>query len=230
MDTGIDLEELTNALYLSSPALPIGAYSYSQGLEAAIEAKIVRSEMEAGEWILHGLRELIGPGEGAVVAWQHRFWTGSNFAEMQRLNAWFLASRETTELRQETEQMGWSLTRIALSLKWAVEKSRQKLASLPSIAFPTAFAFAAVANNLSLRAAVTAFCFNWTENQVGAALKIVPLGQESGQRLLQQIRPEISNVVKKTICVAIDDIVAFAPMLAILSSRHETQAFRVFRS
>src|ERR1700745_520387 len=113
MDAGIDLEQLINALYLSSPALPIGAYSYSQGIEAAVEANIVHSETEVGEWILDGLREIVGPGEAAAVAWQHRFWTAKQFIEMQRLNAWFLTSRETAELRQETEQMGWSLTRMA---------------------------------------------------------------------------------------------------------------------
>jgi urease accessory protein len=230
MDTRIDLEQLTNALYLSSPALPIGAYSYSQGLEAAIDANIVRSEVEIAEWIFHGLQELIGPGEGAVVAWQHRFWTEHDFVEMRRLNAWFLASRETAELRQETEQMGWSLARIALSLTWADEQSRENLGGLPAVAFPTAFAFAAVANSLSLGTTLAAHSFSWAENQVSVALKTVPLGQESGQRLLQQIRPEIPKVVKKALGIDREEIVAFAPMLAILSSRHETQAFRVFRS
>jgi urease accessory protein len=176
------------------------------------------------------LREIVGPGEAAAVAWQHRFWTAKQFAEMQRLNAWFLTSRETAELRQETEQMGWSLTRIALALAWADELSRRELADLHAVAFPTAFAFAAVGNSLSLSATLAAFCFNWVENQVSAALRAVPLGQESGQRLLQQIRPEIPRTVEKAICVDRDGIVAFAPMLAILSSRHEAQAFRIFRS
>ena len=230
MDTGIDLEQLINALYLSSPALPIGAYSYSQGFEAAVEANIVHSETEVGEWILDGLREIVGPGEAAAVAWQHRFWTTKQFVEMQRLNAWFLTSRETAELRQETEQMGWSLTRIAVSLNWADELSRQELSNLAAIAFPTAFAFAAMANALSIDTALAAFCFSWVENQVGAALRCVPLGQESGQRLLRQIRPEIPKVVEKAIRVDRDEIVTFAPMLGIFSSRHETQAFRMFRS
>jgi len=138
MDTSIDLEQLINALYLSSPALPIGAYSYSQGFEAAVDANVVHSEMEVGEWILAGLREIVAPGEAATVAWQYRFWTGQKFAEMQQLNAWFLTSRETAELRQETEQMGWSLARIALSLNWADELNRQQLSSLVAVAFPTA--------------------------------------------------------------------------------------------
>jgi urease accessory protein len=126
--------------------------------------------------------------------------------------------------------MGWSLARIASSLAWTDNQSRQELANLTPIAFPTAFAFAAVANSLSLSTALAAFCFNWAENQVTAALRTVPLGQESGQRLLQRVRPTIPKVVEKTICVGRDGIVAFAPMLAILSSRHETQAFRLFRS
>jgi len=230
MDTRIDLEQLINALYLSSPALPIGAYSYSQGFEAAVDANVVHGEMEVGEWILAGLREIVGPGEAATVAWQYRFWVGKKFAEMQQLNAWFLTSRETAELRQETEQMGWSLARIALSLNWADEPSRQQLSSLVAVAFPTAFAFAAEANGLSIGSTLAAFCFSWVENQVSAALRGVPLGQESGQRLLRQIRPEIPKVVEKAIGVGRDQIVTFAPMLAIFSSRHETQSFRMFRS
>jgi urease accessory protein len=225
-----NLAQVINALYLGSPALPIGAYSYSQGFEAAIDAKILPSEKEVGEWILDGLREIVGPGEAATVAWQHRFWTGNNFADMQRLNSWFLTSRETAELRQETEQMGWSLARIALSLDWSDKLSRQHLSELVAVAFPTAFAFAAVANGLSIGTTLTVFCFSWAEHQVSAALRGIPLGQESGQRLLQQIRPEIPMVVEKAIGVDRDEIVTFAPMLGILSSRHETQAFRIFRS
>ena len=230
MDTGIDLEQLTNALYLGSPALPIGSYSYSQGLEAAIDAKIISGEAEVAEWIVHGLKEIIGPGEAAALAWQHRYWTDRNFDGVERLNAWFLASRETAELRLETEQMGWSLTRIALGLGWADQLSRGALSDLSRVAFPTAFAFAGVANRLSIGTTLAAFCFNWTENQVNAALKTVPLGQESGQRLLQRVRPEIPGIVEKALCVGKEEIVTFAPMLAILSSRHESQAFRIFRS
>jgi len=126
--------------------------------------------------------------------------------------------------------MGWSLTRIAVSLNWADELSRQELSNLAAIAFPTAFAFAAMANALSIDTALAAFCFSWVENQVGAALRCVPLGQESGQRLLRQIRLEIPKVVEKAIRVDRDEIVTFAPMLGIFSSRHETQAFRMFRS
>jgi urease accessory protein len=230
MNNSLDLEQLTNALYLASPALPIGAYSYSQGLEAAIAANIIADEKDVLEWIFDGLQAIIAPGEAATVAWQHRFWTQKNFAEMKRLNDWFLASRETAELRQESEQMGWSLARIAFSLTWGDTLSHQNLASLPAVAFPTAFAFAAVVNGLSVSTALAAFCFNWAENQVTAALKAVPLGQDGGQRLLNRVRPEIPKTVEKAMCIGRDKIVSFAPMLAILSSRHESQAFRVFRS
>jgi urease accessory protein len=230
MTNTIDLEQLTNALYLGSPALPIGSYSYSQGLEAAIETQIISGEAGVAEWIVDGLKEIIGPGEAAALAWQHRHWTEGDFDGVQRLNAWFLASRETAELRLETEQMGWSLTRIALALGWRDKLSQNALSGLSAVAFPTAFAFAGVANKLSISTTLAAFCFSWTENQINAALKAVPLGQESGQRLLQRVRPEIAGVVEKALCVGKEEIVTFAPMLAILSSRHENQPFRIFRS
>jgi urease accessory protein len=229
-DTRIDLEQLTTALYLGSPALPIGSYSYSQGLESAIDGQIVGSEADAVEWILHGLREIVGKGEAVALAWQHRYWSDRRFAEVRRLNDWFLATRETAELRQETEQIGWAITQIALALPWADSLSRRILADLPAIAFPTGFAFASVANHLPIGAALTAFCFSWVENQINVALKAVPLGQQSGQRLIQRIRPEIPAVVEKALHAGREEILTFAPMLAILSSRHETQAFRIFRS
>jgi urease accessory protein len=230
MDPLIDLAELTTALHLGSPAFPIGSYSYSQGLENAIDNQIVRSQSDVAEWVRHGLREVIGPGEAAALAWQYRYWVSGSFEEVLRLNAWFLATRETAELRQETEQMGWAIARIALSLSWADELSRRTLADLPAVAFPTGFSFASVANSLSIGATLITFCFSWIENQVNAALKAVPLGQQSGQQLIQRIRPEIPNVVEKALRIGREDIVTFAPMLAILSSRHETQAFRMFRS
>jgi urease accessory protein len=230
MDTRINLAELTAALHLGSPAFPVGSYSYSQGLENAIDSRIVRNESDVAEWVCHGLREVIGPGEAAALAWQYRYWASGNFEEVLRLNAWFLATRETAELRQETEQMGWAIGRIALSLSWADELSRRTLADLPSVAFPTGFSFASVANGLSIGATLIAFCFSWIENQINAAQKAVPLGQQSGQRLIQRIRPEIPSVVEKVLCIGREEIVTFAPILAILSSRHETQAFRMFRS
>jgi urease accessory protein len=230
MDTRIDLEQLATALHLGSPALPIGSYSYSQGLESAIESQILSSESDVAEWICDGLREIIGPGEAAVLAWLHRYWTNKSFDEIRRLNTWFLVTRETAELRQETEQLGWAIARIGLALSWADELSRRTLADLAVVAFPTGFAFASVANNLSIGATLVTFCFNWIENQINVALKAVPLGQQCGQRLIQRLRPEISNVVEKALGISREEIVTFAPMLGILSSRHETQAFRIFRS
>ena len=199
---------LARLLQLASPALPVGAYSYSQGLEAAVEAGIVRDAESAERWIGDVLEFSVAPMEGAVVLAQM---AGENLNEM------FLASRETAELRAETLQMGYSLCRLLGEL--GTEDVPQG-----EVAFPVAFAFAAKAWAIEPQEAVQAYLWSWVENQVMAALKAVPLGQTAGQRMLLALGEKISTLEIE------DELRNFAPGLAVLSSRHETQYSRLFRS
>jgi urease accessory protein len=224
------IAELTALLHLASPALPIGAFSYSQGLEAAIEAQLITDADSACAWIKSGLSNVLARGELPFIAHQIERWRAHDTAALIDANHEFLASRESAELRRETEQMGWSLRQLCASLEWGDAERRATLASIAPIAQPTAFAFAAFAHDAASDAALAAYAFSWVENQAMAALKAVPLGQLAGQRIIVALREPIDAAVRHALGTSPDDVNTFAPQLGILSARHESQYSRLFRS
>jgi urease accessory protein len=208
---------LAKLLQLASPTLPVGAYSYSGGLEAAIEAGVVTDAATAERWIGDVLEHSVARMEGPVLL---RFLQQGISRE---LNERFLASRETAELRAETVQMGYSLNRLLKDLG-AGEVPVEE----PS--FPAAFAHAAAHWKIEPRQALQAYLWAWVENQVMAALKAVPLGQTDGQRMLLRLGDRVSAQALKAAALKDDELCNFTPGLAMLSSRHETQYSRLFRS
>ena len=251
---GPDPAGLVALLQLASPALPIGGFSYSQGLEAAIDAGVVGDAATAARWIAAGL-DVLSRGEAVLLVRQWQAWTEGDLAAVVQNNRTLLALRETAELRLETEQMGASLARLAGELQWGEAAARSHLLSMQPVALPTAYAYAASALRVDGQACAAAWLYGWTENQVAAALKAVPLGQVAGQRILDGLRTGIAHAASHAVraahaqaaahvaqdaatqpCTgedrprADDGLSTFAPMLAILSSRHETQYSRLFRS
>ncbi|VXC32648.1 Urease accessory protein UreF [Burkholderia sp. 8Y] len=222
--------ELTALLHLASPALPIGAFSYSQGLEAAIEHGFIRDADTTREWIASGLANVLARGELPFIAHQMQRWRAHDAASLAQANDEYIASRESAELRRETEQMGWSLAQLCASLEWGDAARRQTLAAMKPVAQPTAFAFAAYAHNAAPDAALAAYAFSWVENQAAAALKAVPLGQLAGQRIIVALRGPIDDAVARALATSPEHINTFAPQLGILSARHESQYSRLFRS
>lgn len=205
MTTSID----PRLLQLASPTLPVGAYSYSGGLEAAIEAGLVEDAASAQRWIgdvlEHSVLKMEAPLLLKMIERPDAVW-----------NEQLLASRETAELRAETVQMGYSLNRLLPEL--GVEPCPYEEPS-----FPAAYAEAARAWGIPARQALTAYLWAWLENQVMAAVKAVPLGQTDGQKMLLALGAKLQEVDEK-------EPGNFAPGLAILSSLHETQYSRLFRS
>jgi urease accessory protein len=205
-------------LQLASPALPVGAYSYSGGLEAAVEAGIVKDAASAQQWISDVLDFSIGRMEAPILLRAMKRPEGS-----KEWNELFLASRETAELRAETVQMGFSLNKLLPEL--GVHK-----VEIEEVSFPIAFAQAAASWNIAPEAALTAYLWSWIENQVMAAIKAVPLGQTAGQKMLLHLGSRIEETVGQASAIQDDELGNFAPGLAILSSQHETQYSRLFRS
>lgn len=222
--------ELTALLHLASPALPIGAFSYSQGLEAAIEHGLVRDGDSARDWIESGLTQVLARGELPFLAHQIERWRVHDAAALAGADEEFLASRESAELRRETQQMGWSLAQLCASLEWGDADRRSTLNALKPLSQPTAFAFAAYAHDVTPESALAAYAFSWVENQAAAALKAVPLGQLAGQRIIVALRDPIDRAVTRALATSPHDINTFAPQLGILSARHESQYSRLFRS
>jgi urease accessory protein len=214
-------------LQLASPALPVGAYSYSQGLEAAVEAGIIRDAATAGRWIGDVLALSVLGMEAPLLLRLVAAWESSDEAAVRRWNDELVASRETAELRAETLQMGYSLRRLVRSL--GVEGA-PRLDAFEELAYPAAFAFAVAAWRINAHEALAAYLFAWIENQVLAAVKTVPLGQTEGQRMLLDLAQRIEGAVESAAALGDDDLSNLAPGLALLSARHETQYSRIFRS
>jgi len=214
---------LARLLQLASPVLPVGAYSYSQGLEAAIEAGIVHDAASAERWIGDVLGYSLARMEGPVLLRLCAAWRADDAAAAARWNSLFLAARETAELRAETAQMGYSLAKLLPELGL----TRIPLAE-PS--FPAAFAFAVAAWKIDPHEALVAYLWSWIENQVLAAVKAVPLGQTDGQRLLLSLGGRLEEIASCAARLDDDSLGNFAPGLAVLSSWHETQYSRLFRS
>lgn len=224
---------LTALLQLASPALPIGGFSYSQGLEAAIAHGLVADADGAAGWIADALSMMLGPAEAPVWVLQHRHWQAMDIEALSEWNTWFLCSRESRELRLETEQMGWSLAQLIDRMQWGSADLRQALQRIRPLALPTAYPAAACALGLDGEDGLTAYLFAWAENQVAAALKAVPLGQMAGQRILTQLHEPVAAVVREAIRRADAqpaELSTFAPQFGLLSARHETQYSRLFRS
>jgi urease accessory protein len=216
-------------LQLASPALPIGAYSYSQGLEWAVESAAVRDAASAQAWIGDLLSAVLPYGE-APLLWRLLHTAGNDWPAFHRWNAWFRASRETAELQAETLQMGVSLAKLARELGWLDAAAREALPAAAPISLPAAFALAARGAGLAPDDALTAYLWSWLENQVLAAIKLLPLGQVAGQRMLLALGAAIPATVARATALDDDDIASFAPGLALASARHESQYSRLFRS
>jgi urease accessory protein len=224
------IPQLTRLLQLASPALPVGAFSYSQGLESAVEAGIVRDAASAQRWIGDVLAFSLARMEAPVLLRLIAAWQAHDNAAITHWNALFLASREAAELRAETAQMGYSLARLLPNLIEASASNLAQLAALEEIAYPTAYACAVTQWEIDSSQALIAYLWSWLENQVMAALKAVPLGQTDGQKILLTLGGRIAEIAEQSAQIADDALGNLAPGLALLASRHETQYSRLFRS
>lgn len=221
---------LLTLTWLASPALPVGGFSYSEGLEAAVEAGRVHGEAGTRAWLLDQLQLNLLPSDLAVLAKAFAAWRRDDAATAAELNAWVCSARESAELRQQTQQTGRSL------VEWLKNRTPDdpRLAVLAALApaptWPVAFALAAAQSGATAREAGLSFAFGWAENMVQAALKAVPLGQSAGQRVLAALVDAIPAAVDEALRLGDRERQAYVPMLAILSAQHEAQYSRLFRS
>ena len=217
-------EALLQLMWLASPALPVGGFSYSEALESAVEAGLVSDADQAGDWLVDQLHLSLARSDIAVVHKAFGAWRRNDLDTVIELNQWVTQTRETSEL------LGRSL------LEWLKNRATDDarlllLAALsPAPTWPVAFALAAAQTAAAPREALLSFSFGWAENMVQAALKAVPLGQNAGQRILARLSDAIPAAVDHAMRLADSERQAFTPMLAILSAQHESQYSRLFRS
>lgn len=222
---------LLQLMWLASPALPVGGFSYSEGLEAAVEAGLVTNEAQAADWLSGQLQLTLARSDLPALAQAHAAWQAHDAAQAQAVNTWLRCTRESAEFRAQAEQMGRSLLDWLKNGAHGEDPRLATLAALPPAPlWPTAFALAAVLAGATPRDTLLAFAWGWAENLAQAAMKAVPLGQAAAQRLLSRLAAELPAVVEQALARPAEDRQAYAPMLAILSAQHETQYSRLFRS
>ena len=221
---------LLQLMQLASPALPVGGFSYSEGLEAAVEAGLVRDETQAGDWLLAQLHLSLERADLPVLAQALPAWQRQDLARVQQLNQWLGLTRESAELRLQTQQMGRSLAEWLKNRDDADARVPQLAGLRPAPTWPVAFGLAAALAGAPLRETLLAFGFGWAENMVQAAIRCVPLGQSAGQRMLARLSLALPEAVDRAAARSEDRWQAHTPGLAILSSQHETQYSRLFRS
>ena len=224
-------DTLLRMMWLASPALPVGSFSYSEGLESAVDSGRVTDELSAGNWLLDQLTLGLARADLPAAAQAFAAWQQHDIARATALNNWVRLTRETAEARQQTEQMGRSL---ALWLQHGEQADDARVAQLaamrPAPTWPVAFALATQFSGANAREALLTLAFGWAENMVQAAMKSVPLGQLAAQRMLAKLVHAIPDEVERALALPDDARQAFTPMLAILSAQHETQYSRLFRS
>ena len=224
---------LLRLLQLASPSLPIGAYSYSQGLESAIDAGLVHDAASARAWIHAALSEVLARFD-APLQWRLLL----AFAERDgaAICAWserWLAARDTAELRAETIQMGYSLRQLLGALLDDVPEADPRMLALldaTALSLPAAYACAAVALGVAPAAALLGALFSWVENQVLVCVKTVPLGQVAGQKMLLALAPSVEETARYAQALPDRALSNWAPGLSLLSMRHEVQYSRLYRS
>jgi urease accessory protein len=221
--TAARLRPLLAALHVASPALPVGGFAYSQGLEMAIDDGLVRDAATARRWIGDLLRLVLARTEAPL--WLRAFdaCRADDLTAFARWSDELNALRETAELRAESRQMGASLRRVLAGLDVAVPDCEP-------IAWPAAFALACAKLGLEREAGLAAYLWAWLENQVLVAVKSVPLGQQAGQKMLFELHDTVAQAVAVATQTEDDEIGSATVSFAITCARHETQYSRLYRS
>ena len=210
---------------LISPALPIGAYAWSTGMEYAIEAGWVKDETGASSWIFGQIRNSFPALDVPVFCRIYDAWEQNDLVAVLHWNRQLLAMRESAELHQEDLALGAALLKV-LPVMGVAEPD----ISMIKKTFCSVFAYATQRLGIHKQAAVQGLVWSWCENQVVAAIKLVPLGQTSGQRILAASIPVIAAAVEQGMKCRDENIGVLMPGLAIASALHETQYSRLFRS
>ena len=214
---------------LVSPALPIGSYAYSQGLEYAIDQHWINDNIELRAWLAGVMRNSLAYLDLPIIIRLHRAWLDNDFEAVRYWNNIGLASRETKELYFEDTQLGLALERLLRSL--SIEEGLDAIADVKEDkSFLTVFTCAGCHFNLSAQLVTSGFCWSWLENQIAVATKTVPIGQTDGQKMLSALLPLIPELTTLSLTLADDELGVGLPGLAIASSLHERQYSRLFRS
>ena len=221
---------LLKLLQLYNSALPVGGYNYSEGLETAIDQGIITTEYGLSQWLQNELSHGAIRLEAALMLRGYRCWQNQELETLTAWNQWGSAVKETSELREQSWQMGNTLIRLLLALDSDSElKTGMQMIEKP---YNSAIAFGVAAAHWQIeeKAAILGYLHSWATNLINAGVKLIPLGQTNGQQLLLQLHPEIETATREIITLPDDDLYSCSWGLALASMQHETQYSRLFRS
>lgn len=171
---------------LVSPALPVGAFSYSEGLEVLVQQGLLAGPQDLEPWLRAELQRGAVAMEAAALGTLFSALGGGDLAAVVELDGWLLAQREAAEVRAQQRQMGQSLLLLLADLGWPLPGGA-------ALAWPAAFAWAALCLELGSPDLEEAYLYSWVANQISAAVRLVPLGPTQGQRLQLALAPLIAE-------------------------------------
>ena len=212
---------------LISPSLPTGAFSYSQGLEWAVEAGWVRDEASLADWLSGLISENLAHLDLPVL---HRLYQAALRTDCEAFSYWseyFIASRETFELREEERHRAAAMTRLLQDLEVPLVEQWRNNMMLCQVA---PFAAAAAHWGVDAEHLLLGYGYGWLETQTIAAVKLIPLGQTAGQRIQRDLSTVLAKAVQVALHLQDEDLGAAAPLLSMASCQHEVQYTRLFRS
>ena len=218
---------LLKLLQLASPAMPVGAYSYSEGIETLVDTGAIASSQSLKHWLLQELKYGAIRIEAAVMVRAYEAAMG-DVAALVYWNQWLSAFRETEELRQQSWQMGRSLMRLLLELQPQLADVIDAVGNPCN--FAIAFGIAAAHWNINLSDAILGYLHSWATNLITAGIKLIPLGQTAGQQLLLELHTNIINATEEILTLEDDNLSNCGWGLSLASMAHETQYTRLFRS
>jgi urease accessory protein len=239
MDTAIPIDSTGHALLcllqLASPALPVGAYSYSEGLETLVDIGTIENEQSLKHWLEQELHYGAIRLEAAVMVRAYLSAQQSDTETLGYWNKWLSAARETEELRQQSWQMGQSLMRLLLKMRHHQTRNFPSLQTLANAAgdpcnFAIAFGIAAAHWEIEAPSALLGYLHSWATNLITAGVKLIPLGQTAGQQLLLELHVNLHSATQEILALEDDDLNSCGWGLALASMAHESQYTRLFRS
>ena len=214
-------------MQLCSPMLPVGAYAYSQGLEFAVSSGWVSDDRSTSLWIEGLLENSLTYLDVPLLSRLHKAWSTGDNKSLLYWNDFLYASRDSRELREEEKQLAHALARLLddLGIPGAVEWRGNSQAC-----FLTLFSLGASYWKIPVEEASLGYLWMWAENQVLAAIKLVPLGQTMGQKILSSVIEIIPERVATGLSLRDEEVGYTSPGQGIASALHETQYTRLFRS
>ncbi len=227
MDTSI-VNYLLYLLQLASPSLPVGAYSYSEGLETLVENGTVADKASLSQWLDFQLHYGSIRIDAAVMVRSYQATQIDDKKALLQWNQWLSAARETEELRNSSWQMGRSLIRLLADLQPSIIPLKNAIGSPCNYAI--AFGIAAAHWQINQEAALLAYLQSWVSNLITAGVKLIPLGQTAGQQLLLNLQPNLQAATTEILNLQDDQLSCCSWGLSLASMMHEVQYTRLFRS